>query len=66
MERLEAFLRNPFFTPPFTSDDAAGTPIGTYDLPIAGQAVANGLTLVTANESEFSRVSGLKWQNWIA
>jgi tRNA(fMet)-specific endonuclease VapC len=44
--------------------EAAGTPIGTYDLLIAGQAVSLGLTLVTANEREFRRVKGLQWENW--
>ncbi len=37
---------------------AAGTPIGPYDVLIAGQALARGLVLVTHNVSEFSRVGG--------
>jgi tRNA(fMet)-specific endonuclease VapC len=41
-----------------------GTPIGAYDVLIAGQALRRGLTVVTANTSEFSRVSGLSWQDW--
>jgi tRNA(fMet)-specific endonuclease VapC len=41
-----------------------GTPIGAYDVLIAGQAIRRGLTLVTANTSEFSRVNGLSWQDW--
>jgi tRNA(fMet)-specific endonuclease VapC len=41
-----------------------GTQIGAYDLLIAGQALRRGLTLVTANTSEFSRVNGLSWQDW--
>lgn len=41
-----------------------GTPIGPYDLLIAGQAVANGLTLVTNNIREFQRVTGLKLESW--
>lgn len=77
-ERLAAFLHNPFLILPFHSDDAAaagkiraelasrGTPIGAYDLLIAGQALANGLILVTANESEFSRVSSLQQEDWLA
>lgn len=40
------------------------TPIGAYDVLIAGQALRRGLTLVTANTSEFSRVNGLSWQDW--
>jgi tRNA(fMet)-specific endonuclease VapC len=41
-----------------------GTPIGAYDLLIAGQALRRGLTVVTANTSEFSRVAGLSWEDW--
>jgi tRNA(fMet)-specific endonuclease VapC len=40
------------------------TPIGAYDLLIAGQALRRGLTVVTANTSEFSRVTGLGWEDW--
>ncbi len=42
----------------------AGTPIGPYDVLIAGQALARDLTLVTANIGEFSRVDGLSTENW--
>ena len=41
-----------------------GRPIGPYDVLIAGQALARGLTLVTANTREFSRVDGLKLVDW--
>ena len=41
-----------------------GTPIGPYDVLIAGQALARGLTLVTANTAEFSRVPGLRTADW--
>jgi tRNA(fMet)-specific endonuclease VapC len=41
-----------------------GTPIGPYDLLIAGQALANGFTLVTSNTSEFQRVTGLNLESW--
>jgi tRNA(fMet)-specific endonuclease VapC len=44
--------------------EKAGTPIGAYDLLIAGQALRRELTVVTANTSEFSRVAGLSWQDW--
>jgi tRNA(fMet)-specific endonuclease VapC len=43
---------------------AAGTPIGPYDILIAGQALARDLTLVTRNTREFSRVSGLRTEDW--
>jgi tRNA(fMet)-specific endonuclease VapC len=44
--------------------EKAGTPIGAYDLLIAGQALRRELTVVTANTTEFSRVAGLSWQDW--
>lgn len=44
--------------------EKGGNPIGAYDLLIAGQALRRGLTLVTANTSEFGRVAGLSWQDW--
>lgn len=44
--------------------EAAGTPIGAYDLLIAAQALRTGATLVTANVAEFARVQGLTWQDW--
>jgi len=42
-----------------------GTPIGPNDLLIAAHALANDLTVVTANVGEFSRVPGLKVENWL-
>ena len=44
--------------------DAAGTPIGPYDLLIAAHALAIDLVLVTANRSEFGRVAGLALESW--
>ena len=44
--------------------EAAGTPIGAYDLLLAGQALRRRLTLVTANVAEFARVRGLTWKDW--
>jgi len=41
-----------------------GTPIGPYDVLIAGQAKARKLTLVTHNTTEFVRVPGLKVEDW--
>ncbi len=40
-----------------------GTPIGPFDLLIAGQARSQGLTLVTNNIREFGRVDGLALEN---
>jgi tRNA(fMet)-specific endonuclease VapC len=42
-----------------------GTPIGPNDLLIAAQALAQDLTVVTGNVREFSRVPGLKVENWL-
>lgn len=41
-----------------------GTPIGPYDLQIAAIALANDLTLITHNTSEFSRIGNLKIEDW--
>ena len=41
-----------------------GTPIGGYDVLIAGQARARGLTLVSHNLREFTRVTGLSIVDW--
>lgn len=42
-----------------------GTPIGPYDLLIAGLARSQNLTLVTNNTKEFERIDNLQIQNWI-
>jgi tRNA(fMet)-specific endonuclease VapC len=41
-----------------------GTPIGPYDVLIAGQALARDLILVTHNTGEFGRVPGLRIEDW--
>jgi tRNA(fMet)-specific endonuclease VapC len=43
-----------------------GTPIGPYDVLIAGQARRAGGPLVTANGREFLRVPGLSVLDWAA
>jgi tRNA(fMet)-specific endonuclease VapC len=72
---VENFLQ-PLTVIEFSSEDAAtyavvrsrlelaGTPIGPIDTLIAAQAVARKLTLVTSNEREFRRVTGLALENW--
>jgi tRNA(fMet)-specific endonuclease VapC len=45
---------------------AKGTPIGPFDLLIAGQAVARDLTLITNNLREFNRVDQLRVEDWQA
>lgn len=42
-----------------------GEPIGPNDLLIAAHALANDLSVITANVGEFSRVPGLKVENWL-
>jgi len=43
---------------------ASGRPIDPFDVMIAGHARSRGLCLVTNNEREFTRVSGLRITNW--
>ena len=43
----------------------AGKPIGGNDLLIAAHALALNLILVSANVREFSRVAGLRVENWL-
>lgn len=75
LEKLER-LAFPFL--PFDEGDARsagevraalkrlGTPIGTLDVLIAGQARARDLIVVTANCREFERVEGLAIEDWTA
>jgi tRNA(fMet)-specific endonuclease VapC len=73
LEKIDALE---FEIVPFDDEDArrageirarlaiAGTPIGPYDSLIAGQTLARGLTLITHNTREFSRVSRLRIEDW--
>ena len=77
LEQLKLFF-NRFDSIPF--DDSAakayakirsnlerkGTPIGGNDLFIAAIAITNNLILVTHNTREFSRVQGVKFEDWEA
>ncbi len=77
-ERLRIFLSGNIAILPFDEEDAvtagdlratleaAGTPIGPYDLLIAAQALRSRATLITANVSEFAHVRDLVWQDWTA
>ena len=77
-DRLRVFLSGGVAVNAFSEEDAmtvgdlratleaAGTPIGPYDLLTAAQALRSNATLVTANVSEFARVPGLQWQDWSA
>ncbi len=44
---------------------AKGTPIGNNDTAIAGHAISAGCVLVTNNTREFSRVDGLRLEDWV-
>src|SRR5690349_14191369 len=75
LARLNTFMA-PFVSLPFDDAaaeiygriraqlEAAGTPIGPYDLQIAAIALVHELTLVTHNTREFSRVVGLRIEDW--
>jgi len=41
-----------------------GTPIGPYDLLIAAIAMRHNLIVITHNTREFSRINGLKLEDW--
>ena len=43
-----------------------GKPIGPLDTLIAGHALAIGAILVTHNTREFSRVAGLRLEDWVS
>jgi tRNA(fMet)-specific endonuclease VapC len=44
--------------------EAKGATIGGYDLLIAGHARSRGLVVVTNNLGEFTRVDGLRVEDW--
>jgi tRNA(fMet)-specific endonuclease VapC len=44
---------------------AKGMPIAPYDQMIAGHARSMGFVVVTNNTKEFSRVDGLRFENWV-
>lgn len=49
-----------------TALEKAGTPIGPLDTLIAAHALSLSSTLVTNNQREYRRVSGLHVENWLA
>lgn len=46
--------------------ERVGQPIGGYDVLIAGHARSRGLVVVTGNLREFTRVEGLRCEDWMA
>ena len=75
-QTLYAFLSN-YTILPFDNADAicfgnlraalalTGIPIGAYDVMIAVQGLTKGLTVVTHNTGEFSRVPKLGLEDWV-
>ena len=75
-EDLNIFL-SAFTVIPFEGQDAiaagriraelvrSGLSIGAYDLQIAAQGVARGITVVTHNTREFIRVPGISLEDWV-
>ena len=75
--RKMAMFLAPFRIIPFDTDDALiagkiraylnqrGTPIGPYDIQIAAQGISKGITVVTHNTGEFSRVPGIQLEDWV-
>ena len=73
--KLNLFL-DPFTSLPFDDQcarrcaevraelEAQGKVIGPHDLQIAAIALHHGLTLVTHNTREFSRIAGLQVEDW--
>jgi tRNA(fMet)-specific endonuclease VapC len=45
--------------------ERAGTPCGPHDMQIGGHARSEGLIIVTNNIGEFSRMPGLRVENWV-
>ena len=77
LETIRLLLKD-FVVLPFDEEDSRqagevraklknlGTPIGPYDVLIAGQAKARDLILVSNNVREFERVSDLRLEDWTA
>jgi tRNA(fMet)-specific endonuclease VapC len=42
-----------------------GTPCGPHDMQIGGHARSEGLIVVTNNAREFSRMPGVRTENWV-
>ena len=45
--------------------ERAGTPCGPHDMQIGGHARSKGLIIVTKNMREFSRMPGIRAENWV-
>ncbi|HEX4180697.1 MAG TPA: tRNA(fMet)-specific endonuclease VapC [Caulobacteraceae bacterium] len=45
--------------------ERAGTPCGPHDMQIGGHARSEGLIVVTNNMREFTRMPGVRSENWV-
>ena len=45
--------------------ERAGAPCGPHDMQIGGHARSEGLIIVTNNMREFSRMPGVRVENWV-
>src|SRR5215831_953103 len=45
--------------------ERAGTPCGPHDMQIGGHARSEGLIIVTNNMREFTRMPGVRVENWV-
>lgn len=75
-QRVQTFSAGPLEWAAFDEEDAreagavraaleaAGTPIGAYDVLLAAQARRRDAVLVTSNTDEFARVAGLSVEDW--
>ena len=75
-DNLKLFL-SPFTILPFDNHDAdvaghirydlekCGNLIGAYDILIAAQGISKGLTVVTHNTGEFSRIPNIALEDWV-
>ena len=45
--------------------ERAGTPCGLHDMQIGGHARSEGLIVVSNNMREFSRMPGVRTENWV-
>lgn len=45
--------------------ERAGAPCGPHDMQIGGHARSEGLIVVTNNMCEFSRMPGIRAENWV-
>jgi len=45
--------------------ELVGTPCGPHDMQLGGHARSQGLIVVTNNMREFSRMQGIRVENWV-